>query len=310
VGNYGLAYSSLKLWKYPYLPHFDLLKMHPLEVDIGVPWTAYFFDQCEGWQKPERIEYSIDKFIAATIAYGHIGWLVEESHGVHRMCRSYYMLQQLQSRYVMRPPEEILYGTDTGLVSSSKALLDGAWRDSRLFVRYPGALRIWVNGNDEKNWCVDLDATRVTLPPSGWVAVQGKEFSEQSALVDGYRVDHVSSPAYVYVDGRGKETECDGIGTSGAVAVRPCSADGGLSLIAIEGVECLRISQPTGRYKRDDVRHCIGTVARAKSLNVEAFDVEGNSLGSVPSERDRDEWIIRGVPEAIRYEIRAAAGGK
>ena len=51
VGNYGIAYSSLRLWEYPYLPHFDLLKMHPLSVDIGVPWTSQFFKGKEDWQK-------------------------------------------------------------------------------------------------------------------------------------------------------------------------------------------------------------------------------------------------------------------
>lgn len=303
VGNYGLAYSSLKLWKYPYLPHFDLLKMHPLEVDMGVPWTAYFFDQCEGWQKPDRIEYSIDKFIAATIAYGHIGWLVEESHGIRRMCRSYYMLQQLQSRYVMRAPEEILYGTDAGLISSSKALLDGSWRDSRLFIRYPRGFRIWINGKDENDWCVDVDGTSVVLPPSGWVAVQGKEFFEQSALEDGHRIDHVGSPAYVYVDGRGKETHYDGIRTAGAVAVRSSSDGKGLSIIAVEGVDSFKISQPKGRYGRRDVRNLIGKVARWETLEVEAFDSEGNSLSPAPAKRDRGEWIIRAVPNAIRYEL-------
>ena len=55
TGNYALAYSSLRLWEYPYLPHFDLLKMHPLSVDVGVPWTAQFFAGKEGWQKPENI---------------------------------------------------------------------------------------------------------------------------------------------------------------------------------------------------------------------------------------------------------------
>ena len=96
AGNYGLAYSGLRLWEYPYLPHFDLLKMHPLSVDIGVPWTRQFFTGKEGWQKPENIVASIDQFLAATIAYGHIGWLVEEAHGIRQTCRSYYMLQPLQ----------------------------------------------------------------------------------------------------------------------------------------------------------------------------------------------------------------------
>ena len=109
-GNYETKPTNLKLWKYPYLPHFDLLKIHPLEVDVGMPWTDKFHHGNEGWGKPDRIEQSIDEFLAATIAYGHIGWLVEERYGIRRMCRSYYMLQQLQSRYVMRAPEEILYG--------------------------------------------------------------------------------------------------------------------------------------------------------------------------------------------------------
>ncbi len=114
AGNYGLTYSSLRLWDYPYLPHFDLLKMHPLSVDIGVPWTGQFFTGKEGWAKPENIVASIDQFLAATIAYGHIGWLVEETHGIRQTCRSYYMLQPLQSRYAMLKPQEILYGTDRG----------------------------------------------------------------------------------------------------------------------------------------------------------------------------------------------------
>jgi hypothetical protein len=137
AGNYGLAYSGLRLWQYPYLPHFDLLKMHPLCVDIGMPWTAQFFTGKEGWQKPENIVASIDQFLAATIAYGHIGWLVEESHGLRQTCRSYYMLQPLQSRYAMLKPQEIRYGTENGLVTSSEAFQRGAWRQSKLFLLYP-----------------------------------------------------------------------------------------------------------------------------------------------------------------------------
>jgi len=98
TGNYGLTYSDLRLWEYPYLPHFDLLKMHRLSVDMGVPWTDRFFTGKKGWKRQENVESSIDQFIAATIAYGHIGWLVEERYGIHQTCRSYYMLQQLQSR--------------------------------------------------------------------------------------------------------------------------------------------------------------------------------------------------------------------
>ncbi|MFH1739479.1 MAG: hypothetical protein ABIH23_10775 [bacterium] len=301
TGNYGLTYSNLNLWEYPYLPHFDLLKMHPLEVDMGVPWTAGYFQRCEGWQDAGRIEYSIDKFIAATIAYGHIGWLVEEGYGMRRTCRSYYMLQQLQSRYVMRAPEEILYGGKEGLISTSQALLNGEWRNSRMFVRYPDDLRIWINGNDEIEWCVDVDGTSVNLPPSGWIARQGEDFFEQSCYEDGHRVDRVGSPGYVYVDGRGKETSCDGVRSAGAVAVRP--SEEGLSIIPVEGVDKVGIGEPQQRYSRGDVRRAIRDVARSKNLSVEAFNIDGNSLGEASIERDQDGWVIHSVPDAIRYEV-------
>ncbi|HYK89006.1 MAG TPA: hypothetical protein VE398_09560, partial [Acidobacteriota bacterium] len=131
TGNYGLTYSDLKLWLYPFLPHFDLLKMHPLSVDIGMPWTEQFFKGKEGWASPENVVASIDQFIATTIAYGHMGWLVEEKHGIRQTCRSYYMLQQLQSRYLMEKPSSIRYGTDTGLIPSSRAFRDGSWKENR-----------------------------------------------------------------------------------------------------------------------------------------------------------------------------------
>jgi hypothetical protein len=170
AGNYGLTYSGLRLWEYPYLPHFDLLKMHPLSVDIGIPWTAQFFTGKAGWNKPENIVASIDQFLAATIAYGHIGWLVEEGHGIRQTCRSYYMLQPLQSRYAMLKPEHIAYGTDRGIANSSEAFRSGDWRKSKLHIRYPGGLLLWVNGNATENWKIEHAGVTHILPPYGWLA--------------------------------------------------------------------------------------------------------------------------------------------
>ncbi len=181
TGHYGLTYSDLKYREYPYLPHFDLLKMHPLSVDIGMPWTARFFREDEGWSSPERIEGSIDQFLAATIAYGHMAWLVEETHGIRQTCRSYYMMQQLQSRYVMEKPEVIDYGGDGGLVSASAALRSGLWKESRLHVRYRNGLEIWVNGNRDNDWIVNTEGEEFRLPPYGWLASQGPGFFESSS---------------------------------------------------------------------------------------------------------------------------------
>jgi hypothetical protein len=304
TGNYGLTYSSLRLWEYPYLPHFELLKIHPLSVDIGIPWTAHFFREKEGWNEPENIEASIDQFLAATIAFGRMAWLVEEAHGMRQTCRSYYMMQQLQTRYVMERPEEILYGTDQGLIGSSEALLNGKWRDSKLFVRYPGDLRIWVNGNANESWNVAIGGTRHLLPPFGWLAQQGTEFFESSELIDGTRCDRVSSPDYIFLDGRDVARRFAGVSCSGSVALKP-SGENGLLIIAVAGVDEIGLTQPDSvPASPTDVRSVLARIAAAADLSVEAFKADGALLGAAEAVRDSEGWKISTVADALRYEVR------
>jgi hypothetical protein len=305
VGNYGLAYSSLRLWEYPYLPHFDLLKMHPLSVDIGVPWTSQFFKGKEGWQKPENIVTSIDQFLAATIAYGHIGWLVEETHGIRQTCRSYYMLQPLQSRYAMLKPLDIRYGTDHGLVSSSQAFSSGDWRKSKIFVHYPDDLRIWVNGNAEQSWQIDHQGTVHDLPPFGWLAIGKDGFYECSESIDGKRYDRASSPECVFVDGRGTWRSFDGIETAGSVAVRCGKQSKGLSIITVEGVDRLVIAEPAGAFTSNDVRATIGAIAGAKVIAVQAFDLSDKDLGEVAIQRTESGWELKPPASTVRLGVAA-----
>jgi len=310
TGNYGLTYSNLKLWQYPFLPHFDLLKMHPLSVDIGVPWTEQFFKGKEGWARPENIVQSIDQFIAATIAYGHLGWLVEEKHGIRQTCRSYYMLQQLQSRYLMEKPSSIRYGSDAGLVSSSQAFQDGSWKESRLYISYSNGLQVWINGNESKPWNIELKKTTYTLPPFGWIAAQGKDFFTGSYLLNGRRVDRVSSAHYVFLDGRDNFQELDGIGTSGSVAVLPGMGHSGLSIIAVGGVEKLVLSGGKSPYGSSDIRARLSRLAGAHAVSIKGFDIDGRITGEKQILRAKNssesKWNIPIFPGTVRYELSAS----
>ncbi|MHC4517702.1 MAG: hypothetical protein ACYTAS_03860, partial [Planctomycetota bacterium] len=300
-----ITYSSLRLWDYPYLPHFDLLKMHPLSVDIGVPWTSQFFKGKKGWQEPENIVTNIDQFLAATIAYGHIGWLVEEAHGIRQTCRSYYMLQPLQSRYAMLKPQKIRYGTDHGLVSSSEAFLGGDWRKSKIFVHYPEDLRIWINGNADEPWRVEHQSITHNLPPFGWLAIGTDGFYECSESLDGKRYDRARSPACVFVDGRGTWRGFDGIATSGSVAVRRAREGKGLSIITIEDVDRLVITRPDGTFASDDVRATIGAVAHAEAIAGHAFDLGDEDLGEVTMQRTKSGWELRPPASTVRLDVAA-----
>ncbi|MBI4607098.1 MAG: hypothetical protein HY721_34470 [Planctomycetes bacterium] len=319
TGNYGLTYGGLKLWEYPYLPHFDLLAMHPLSVDIGMPWTGQFFQGKDGWERPENIAASIDELIAATIAYGHIGWLVEEGHGMRQTCRSYYMLQQLQSRYALERVASIRYGAgpDTGAgvragaatLSSSEALLSGAWKESRLHVRYSNGLEVWVNGNRREPWSVARAGTEHALPPHGWLAAGPDDFTESSELVEGGRCDRLSSPDYVFVDGRGALRSVDGVATSGSAAVRRGKGEAGLSIIAVEGVGELLLTAPGRPFAASDVRSRIARLASAERIAAEAFAADEKALGAAPAARVEGGWRLGAVEGAVRYEVGPAGGG-
>jgi len=219
-GNYGLAYTGVGLSEEPLNVAFDLLKIHPLECDIGMPWTAHFFKK-PGWDSPENIDASIDRFIAATLAYGHIGWLVEEAHGIRRTCRSYYLIQQVSKRYAMKPPVRIEYADAEGnWLSVSAALATGVIQESRVHVEYPRGLHLFVNWSKSKEWALRFEGKDYLLPPNGFCAFNRRGFFVASTLMQGIRVDQVVSAEYVYIDGRDSFFENEWLAGKGGVVMR------------------------------------------------------------------------------------------
>lgn len=276
-GNYGLAYDDTNFSKEPLNVVFDLLKIHPLECDIGMPWMGQFFRE-PGWEKPEVIEASVDHFLAATIAYGHIGYLVEEFHGIEKACRSYYMMQQLQKRYAMQSVSTIEYADAAGnMMTPSQAIATDALKLSRLRVLYRNGLEIFVNGSDSV-WKVD----KYELPRWGWLArSKNGDFLEYSALLGGRRVDYVKSPEYEYLDARGNHAAIGGISTKGAVAVRRKSE--GVEIIDILGNEEIAVE--------------------AKAQKCTAYDEDGKSLGPVQVKQEGPKTIFTAVKGARKYVI-------
>jgi hypothetical protein len=289
-GNYGHVYNGVNLAQQPYLPAYDLHKIHPLEADIGISWTSNYCDGIPNWRAPENLAHSLDRFLAAEMVYGHIGWLVEDEFGTGLQCRSYYLMQQLQTRYGCKAPKAIDYFDGTGYQSTSQAVASGKYRANRIRIQYPGGLRLWVNGNETEAWTVKdagLPGKEAVLPPAGWVAV-APGFYEFSGLQQGRRVDLVRSPEYLYFDGRGSDESALGLTCRGAIAVRKRSAT------RLEVVDCadsreFGLQQPCG--------------VKGAVLSAEAFDVAGKSLGKPEIRRTKAfDWVI-GHPNAVRYEV-------
>ncbi|MBC7352407.1 MAG: hypothetical protein H5U08_08620 [Thermogutta sp.] len=229
-GNYGQDQLA-RLDINPWLVDFDLRKLHPLCCNFGMGNLGMFYPQGHPHLSDEE---ALDRFLAATLAFGHTGFLVMEG-GMGNAVRSYYSVQQIHARYAQATVTDIRYCNEEGrLEPTSRALLTGAYRRSQVYVKYSNGLELWVNGHSRDLWHIpEMD---LTLPPNGWCA-RG-EFPDghllaYSALINGHRCDYVESPAYIYANGRGRITRFPRALCDGQLVLLPKS-DGSFELIPLD----------------------------------------------------------------------------
>ncbi|NSW77774.1 MAG: hypothetical protein HPY54_01925 [Chthonomonadetes bacterium] len=288
-GNYALAYNGRPLAVEPLLPVFDLYQIHTKECDIGMAWTSFFCDAIPNWRAPENIDRAIDRFLLHTLAYGHIGWLVEEEHGIERTCRSYYMLQQVQARYGLLAPARIAYWDGAKLVGVSEAVVRDLPRTRRqLYVEYPNGLKLWLNDHPSEEWRVNIGSRAFILPPAGWLAYQKDALLSYSALVEGRKVDYLRSEAYIYLDGRGELFNAPEASSDGGLAITRI-APNRLQVIHISGKEQFRIGRPFG--------------VQGALVSCRAYDVDGNELARPATHDSGQETWVEPVEKAVRYVL-------
>jgi len=257
--------------KKPWLVDFYIRKMQP----ISCHWSL-------GLSK--RTDEGCDRFFARTIAFalpgGFLGGWRQEFD--YLMIRGYYLIQQLQSSYCQALIKDIRYANENGeLLDVSTAIVTGAYNRSQIRLEYDNGLVIWVNGHKVENW----KTPEADLPPSGFYARKPDGSLEVfSAIKNGVRVDYVHSPAYDFVDGRGKWVET------------PYGASD-RQLIILKN--------------EDDSREIIpyGTGKIAVSLDKEpktaiALDMERKEMGQAKCELKGGLYHIQPVPNAVSYLLK------
>ena len=221
-GNY--AQSPHYTYKTPWLVDFDLLKIHPLETDIGMGYTL------GGWGLPSE-PWAHDVDIAAIIAHGHKGII----YGINSptesqplgpdkalLCKRYFLTQAIQSLYALAPVQKIEYFHDGRFLSVSDLLREKAIGENQIHTRYKNGLEVCVNGSLDKKslWKVRIEGKDYALPSSGFVAFMPGKLLQFGAILEDHRADFVDGPDYIYADGRGIETDFGVIRTAGATIVR------------------------------------------------------------------------------------------
>lgn len=284
-GNYGQDQAA-KLPVNPWLVDFDLRKLHPLCCNFGMGNPGMFYGREENLGKtPEERDAHLDRFLAATLAFGHTGFLVMEG-GIENAVRSYFTIQQVHAAYAQQTATEIRYADETEtLLDVSVAVATGAFRRSQIATRYANGLRVVVNGHPTETW----KTADAELPPNGWFAKSADgTLLAWSANVRGHRADYLDSPAYLYANGRGAFTRFAKAASDGQLIAHK-RRDGSLELI------------PVGK------RASFGVSLGGKAATAVALDKEGKEIGSAETRFSRGLVYVTPQTNAFSYVLKAAA---
>ena len=218
LANFGHRIKPRKA-RYDLLVDFRLKKLNPLAPAWGLN-IGYAMFCGNPWYMTD--DYSLlYHYMAMNIAFGTVGFIEPNGDAYpnphkhfDKTLETYYLIRQLQKRYMMEPVKKICYFDGKKLVPTEEALVSGKYRDNMVYIEYANGLEIYVNCNwDEKVWEITVDGQKYTLPAGGWFARQGKEFLEYSALQNGSRVSFVDSPEYTYLNGYGKQVKAGSLTT-------------------------------------------------------------------------------------------------
>lgn len=268
-GNYATILPYGDGWKIEPLVDFDLMKMHTKMTDFGMGFGEMYYGLNSTWWRAEASRHNpwFDRFTAATVAFGHIGFLTYE-WGFEATLKGYYQLQALQQRYATVPVREIRYHDGEGLLDTSAAILSDAYKRRHIFVEYENGLRVWVNLSRSLDWPIERDGIQYLLPPTGYLAARPGDILTYSAVLDGHRHELVECADYLYLDSRDAFVRTGTLAASGAVAVKP---ESGTAWEIIPATRADEVSIHRA-WLGQDARMHFG----AEALN-EAGDVIGNA---------------------------------
>jgi hypothetical protein len=215
-GNYGQIIITPDS---PLDPAFNLLKIHPLETNIGLGVGT------TGWirreDSPEAIAAQVDRYLLACLIYGHIAYLPEEPFDPRLLLRVYHLARAATSHMAGARPEAIHYArAEGGWQNLSEVQAAGVDGQERLRIRYPGGKVLYANGSRTKAWRLTDDGTGpVILPPNGFRFTSPRGLICASDEIEGRRCDRAETPGGWFLDGRGAALAWGPITASGSVAL-------------------------------------------------------------------------------------------
>lgn len=156
------------------------------------------FDADRG-ARADLCEERLDRFLAATVAFGHSGFLVTEG-GERTARRSYAMTRPLHRRYCLSEAVDIQHADANGRFKpTSRALASDAVRRSQVAVRYSDGTCVIANGHRTARLRGHMSGRDVDLPPNGFLGWTEAGTAEVIAADPrGARADYAAAPDLIY----------------------------------------------------------------------------------------------------------------
>jgi hypothetical protein len=287
-GNYGQD-QRYRPAVNPWLVDFDLRKLHDLCCNFGMGSPDMFYaGRYPAQDTQESREATVDRFLAATVAFGHPGFLVVEG-GMKHTLRSYYMLQQLHSRYCLAKAAEICYADADGrLLDTTAAVASGVYKRSQVVTRYSDGTVTVANGHPTERLTTNAFGRSIDLPPNGYAGwTAAGDIDVKCSDRAGHRFDEAVTPAYLYVDGRGRFARGAKAAGNG-IGICRLLRDGQREVLLHDGAEC-------------------GFAISA--AQVVALDKDGKEIGPAKWKRARGLTYVGPVVGAFSYRMTMAAPG-
>lgn len=275
----------------PPLVDFDLHNLHPIQTDAGVGTIGqYFAKEIPQNEKHSRSAF-IDRYLAATVAFGHACLLPDLLEwGVATTIKSYFMLQELQKNYLRVPVSSIEYHHNGQLLTTNDALLSGGFTQGQLKIVYTNGLEIHVNLGWEETWDILRGDITYTLPPGSFCAWNDQGLLVYSAATDSGRIDYAYCEDYLFIDTRGQQLQFGPVQLNGAAVIKERKWE-----IDIVPFACQAdIQIDVGQYWPN---------RKLPRLRLLAFKSDSDEPEVFRAEMEGDQVSFRAIDEAIMYRI-------
>ncbi len=200
--QFGTGWPQAEGETAPLAVNFDLLKVHPLELNHGMGYLERWSPQgyAEGWQTRTMTPKVMDVYRAQEIAYGHSSFVPSQLVGkVAYVWQEANLVPPVIRRIALSPVINIVYRHKHNWLTFEQMTALGA-TCRRVRVTYKSGVTVIVNGSD-RNWRVTAGKRTIDLPTSGWVAT-GDGIFACTASFSGITGDYVHTAHRIYVNSR------------------------------------------------------------------------------------------------------------